>query len=80
MPAHSPFGFACSLTDKFTQPGEGSRNANGTWQTVISKSGPRLEAVPPPLRKSGGRRIIPMEQAKLRGEGGRYMLMPANIM
>ena len=80
MPAHSPSRLAFGLADEFTQFGEGSRKVSGTWQTVMSKSGPRPEAVQLPLRNNGGRRTAHTEKAKLVGQGGRYMLMPTNIM
>ena len=80
MPAHSPSCLLLGLVDELTQFGEGSRKLSGMWQTVMSKSGPRPEAVQLPLRNNGGSRTAHMEKAKLVGQGGRYMLMPTNIM
>ena len=80
MPAHSPFCLLLGMVDELAQFGEGSRKLSGMWQTVMSKSGPRPEAVQLPLRNKGGSRTVHMEKAKLVGQGGRYMLMPTNIM
>ena len=60
--------------------GEGSMKPRGMWQIVMSKSGPRAEAVQLPLKNMGGSRSVHTEKAKLMKLGGRYVLMPTNIM
>ena len=80
MPAHSPFCLLLGMGDEPAHFGEGSRKLSGMWQTVMSKSGPRPEAVQLPLENMGGSRSVHMEKAKLMRLGGRYMLMPTNIM
>ena len=80
MLAHPPLCLFLGLGEEVLEPGEGSMKLRGMWQTVMSKSGPRAEAVQLPLKNIGGSRSVPTERDKLMRLGGRYELIPTYIM
>ena len=80
MPAHPPLCLFLGLGEEVLEPGEGSMKPRGMWQIVMSKSGPRAEAVQLPLKNMGGSRSVHTERDKLMRLGGKYELIPTNIM
>ena len=51
--------------------GEGVTKPSGTWQIVMSRSGPRAQAAQLPLKNMGGSRRVHVERDKLMMLGGR---------